>query len=168
VANTKIHLLLGGNEGDRQGWLAKGRAGIEAHIGSIIRASGIYETGAWGKEDQPPFLNQVVALQTSLTAREVLQQITVIEQDIAYRIRAEKWAARTLDIDILFFGNEVIQEEGLTIPHAHLQERRFALMPLCEVAPDLVHPLLGKSCRELLAICPDHLPVTLLQASHAL
>ena len=168
MANTKIYLLLGGNEGDRQGWLAKGREGIEGRIGSIGKASGIYETGAWGKEDQAPFLNQVAVVETALTAREVLQQITIIEQDVANRIRTQKWAARTLDIDILFFGDEVIHEEGLTIPHAHLQERRFALTPLCEVAPDMVHPLLGKSCRELLAECPDHLPVTLLQASHAL
>ena len=164
VGGITIYLLLGGNEGDRLSWLEAGRAGISERIGAVVKASAIYETAAWGKENQAAFLNQVVYVSTFLSPQQVLQQITAIELETAGRVRTEKWAPRTLDIDILFYGDAVLHEPGLTIPHAHLSERRFALVPLCDIAADVVHPALKISCAALLHRCEDPLPVRLYKA----
>ncbi|MEJ8757175.1 2-amino-4-hydroxy-6-hydroxymethyldihydropteridine diphosphokinase [Pontibacter sp. H259] len=154
----KLYLLLGGNLGDRILYLQQARESITAQVGSITQASAIYETAAWGKTDQPSFLNQVLEVATGLTPEQVLQIINQIEHDLG-RERLEHWGARVIDIDILFYDDLVQQSQRLTIPHPQLHLRRFTLLPLHELAPDLQHPVLNKSITQLLEHCPDALEV---------
>ncbi|WP_299754512.1 2-amino-4-hydroxy-6-hydroxymethyldihydropteridine diphosphokinase [uncultured Pontibacter sp.] len=154
----KVYLLLGGNLGDRTSYLQQARESINQQVGRLMRSSKIYETAAWGKTDQPNFLNQVLEVQTELTPEQVLQQINQIEQELG-RIRHEHWGARVIDIDILFYANQVQQTQRLTIPHPQLHLRRFTLLPLSELVPELEHPLLHKSINQLLQECPDELEV---------
>ena len=153
-----VYLLLGGNLGDRILYLQQARESIDRRVGSITRTSNVYETAAWGKTDQPTFLNQVLEVHTTLSPEEVLQSINAIEHELG-RIRQEHWGARVIDIDILFYDDLVQQTQRLTIPHPQLHLRRFTLMPLAEIAPDQVHPVLGKSITQLLESCPDELEV---------
>jgi 2-amino-4-hydroxy-6-hydroxymethyldihydropteridine diphosphokinase len=124
----------------------------------------LYETAAWGREDQPAFLNQAVAIRTMLAPEQLLEQCLSTERH-AGRERLERWGSRTLDVDILLFGQEIIDRPGLTVPHPRLSERRFALVPLAEIAPELTHPQLGLTVTEMLARCPDPLPVRVWQGN---
>jgi 2-amino-4-hydroxy-6-hydroxymethyldihydropteridine diphosphokinase len=144
--STLSYLLLGSNLGDRSARLAQARANLAASAGEIVAASSIYETAAWGVEDQPDFLNQVLA---ACQAAEQQQG----------RQRALRWGARSLDVDILLFGAEIIASPTLTVPHPALPFRRFTLIPLAELAPQLMHPQLHQTVAELLAECPDPLLV---------
>ncbi|GAA4428923.1 2-amino-4-hydroxy-6-hydroxymethyldihydropteridine diphosphokinase [Pontibacter saemangeumensis] len=152
------YLLLGGNLGDRISYLAQAREGIAAQVGSIVRCSKLYETAAWGNTAQPAFLNQVLEVQTPLGPAQLLEKINSLEQELG-RVRREHWGARVIDIDILFYEDRVLQSQRLTVPHPQLHLRRFTLLPLAEIAPTLLHPLLGKTVRELLELCPDTLEV---------
>lgn len=154
----KVYLLLGGNLGNRTLYLQQARESINQRVGSITQTSKVYETAAWGKTDQPTFLNQVLEADTILTPEDVLQSINAIEHELG-RIRQEHWGARVIDIDILFYNDLEQQTQRLTIPHPQLHLRRFTLMPLAEIAPDLVHPVLRQSINQLLEICPDTLEV---------
>jgi 2-amino-4-hydroxy-6-hydroxymethyldihydropteridine diphosphokinase len=155
---TTAYLLLGSNLGDRAALLREALAQLTGRAGQVVVRSAIYETTAWGREDQPAFLNQAVALSTTLTAPELLEQCLATERR-AGRERLERWGSRTLDVDILLFGQQLIELPGLTVPHPRLAERRFALVPLAEIAGALIHPESGLSITELLARCPDPLPV---------
>ncbi|OOQ56881.1 2-amino-4-hydroxy-6-hydroxymethyldihydropteridine diphosphokinase [Mucilaginibacter pedocola] len=139
-----VFLLLGTNLGNRQMFLQQAIESIEKQIAPVQQVSSIYETQSWGKTDEPDYLNQVVMLQTNMPARQVLTTILDIEAQMG-RKREVKWGARTIDIDILFYGSEVIEEEGLVVPHPQLQNRRFTLEPLAEIAPAFVHPLLNEN-----------------------
>ncbi|WP_242920379.1 2-amino-4-hydroxy-6-hydroxymethyldihydropteridine diphosphokinase [Pontibacter liquoris] len=154
----KLYLLLGGNLGNRTLYLQQARESIAAQVGPIKQSSQLYQTAAWGKTDQPAFLNQVLEVDTALTPEQVLQSINRIEHELG-RERQEHWGARVIDIDILFYDELVLQTQRLTIPHPQLHLRRFTLLPLAEIAPELVHPVLGKSIRSLLEACPDQLEV---------
>lgn len=121
---------------------------------SVKAVSPFFKTKAWGKTDQPDFLNAVVKIETESAAPELLHFILNTEQEMG-RMRLEKWGPRTIDIDILFFGNSVLERDNLIIPHPHLQDRKFVLVPLAALAPDFVHPVLEKTVQQLLEECPD-------------
>ena len=153
-----IVLLLGGNIGDRVSFFQQAILLIEKQIGKIIKASSFYETAAWGNENQPAFLNQVVYANTELQPEDVLNSIISIEKSLG-RKRDTKWQERTIDIDILFYENQIIETKTLSIPHPWLHQRRFTLVPLVEILPNLVHPKLNKTTWQLLEECEDTLAV---------
>lgn len=152
------YLLIGGNQGDRSAYLRETTRQIGTLDARIVRQSSIYETAAWGKTDQPAFLNQALILETSRDAPTLLRQLLAIEAQMG-RVRIERYGARTIDIDMLFFNEDIIQLPELTIPHPEVARRRFALTPMDEIAPGYVHPVLRKTIHELLDQCPDKLEV---------
>lgn len=156
--NAPVFLLLGTNMGDRNKNLADALTAIAKSVGRIRKKSSVYHTAAWGKTDQEPFFNQVIELETSLHPQQVLYELLAIEQKMG-RKRLDPWGERIIDADILFYGDEIIETNNLIIPHPHLANRRFTLIPLNEIAPDLIHPLFQKKISELLDDCPDKLSV---------
>jgi len=144
--------------GNRQENLEVATRRIAANIGEIKQSSAIYETEAWGLEEQPAFLNQVLLVSSTLNAQQVLKQILNIEHDMG-RERIQKFGPRIIDIDILFFNRDIIHEPGLNVPHPQLHLRRFTLKPLNDIAPQFRHPELGKTISDLLSTCPDPLTV---------
>ena len=144
----EVFLLLGSNLGNRQLFLKQAIDHIETEIAPVLKISSVYETQSWGKTDAPDYLNQVVFLKTASIPQVVLQKALAIENKLG-RHREEKWGSRTIDIDILFYGEQVINEPGLVIPHPELQKRRFTLEPLAEIAPDWMHPVFKKNILQL-------------------
>jgi 2-amino-4-hydroxy-6-hydroxymethyldihydropteridine diphosphokinase len=166
MTNNTLHtlvLLIGGNMGNRLDFLAQATNKISQQVGVITCASSCYETRAWGLAGQPDFLNQVLVCSTSKNAYESLNACLIIEKELG-RNRIEKWGSRTIDIDILYFDQEIIATEDLKIPHPYLHERRFTLVPLVEVMPDYVHPVFNVTNKQLLERCADELQVTLLNS----
>lgn len=153
-----VYLLLGSNLGDREGKVEEAARMIARTIGNIEKRSGLYQTASWGNTNQPDFINQVLLVRTGLSAREVLTEALEIEIQLG-RIRHEKWGSRIIDIDILFYDNAVIEEPDLQVPHPHLHERAFALIPLQEIAPELLHPVFKKTVNQLVAGLADSLLV---------
>jgi 2-amino-4-hydroxy-6-hydroxymethyldihydropteridine diphosphokinase len=155
---NKAYLLTGGNMGNRTGYLHDASENISSSCGEILKKSSLYETAAWGKTNQPNFFNQVLLIETVLTAVELMKKILWIEEKMG-RIRNEKYGARIIDIDILFFNDEIINSPQLIIPHPEIQNRRFALAPMNEIAAKFIHPILLKNISTLLKECGDKLDV---------
>ena len=153
------YLLTGANIGDREANLEKAAELIQQNCGEIIARSSIYETAAWGNRDQEAFYNQALQIRTAFTARQLMRKILKVEKQMG-RERTVKYGPRSIDIDILFFNNEVHDYPLLRLPHPELPNRRFALVPLAELAPGLLHPVLNRSIASLLEACEDPLPVT--------
>ncbi|WP_338792027.1 2-amino-4-hydroxy-6-hydroxymethyldihydropteridine diphosphokinase [Bernardetia sp. Wsw4-3y2] len=161
-----VFLVLGGNLGDREQNILEAKKNISLQIGKIELESSMYQTAAWGVENQPSFLNQVIQVSSLLSPQEILIQIDEIEKKLG-RKRYQKWYARTIDIDILYYENLVLEEKedttkekkDLKIPHPFLHQRRFTLVPLVEIAPNFVHPVFDKTNKQLLEDCLDTLPV---------
>jgi 2-amino-4-hydroxy-6-hydroxymethyldihydropteridine diphosphokinase len=149
---TTAYLGLGSNLGNRLAFLRGGRDTLTNQPGiELIRTSGVYETEAvGGPPDNPAFLNAVMQIQTSLEPDQLLAACLAAESEFG-RTRPARWAPRTLDIDILFYADQIVCAEHLTIPHPRLQERPFVLAPLLDIAPDLKHPLLEQTIAELAA-----------------
>lgn len=154
MKNSKIFLGLGSNLGNREENLSTAQKLIEEKVGKIRSKSSVYETAAWGITEQNAFLNQVIEVETHFSPSAVLHLVLKIEKDMG-RIREIKWGERSIDIDILYYNNEVISTENLVVPHPFIQERKFVLVPLCEIAPAFVHPKLNQANLELLEKCQD-------------
>ena len=152
------YLLLGGNIGHRINNIKTAIRKTEQMIGKVKRQSSVYETAAWGNTAQPDFLNQVIVVETKLAAAPLLNTILLIEEKMG-RIRSKKNDPRVIDIDILFFDRMIVNEKHLTIPHPEIPNRKFVLVPLNELSPNLKHPLLKKTIHHLLTICTDQLDV---------
>lgn len=151
-----IYLLLGSNLGDRLENLVDARSRMGA-----LRSSHIYVTAAWGNEEQPEFLNQVIEIDTRLTPHELLQKVLETESEMG-RVRTDKWGPRVIDIDILFYRDIILKSPDLVIPHPEIQNRRFTLVPLHDLT-NKVHPVLNKTIEELLEECKDPLEVKRLR-----
>jgi 2-amino-4-hydroxy-6-hydroxymethyldihydropteridine diphosphokinase len=150
-----VFLGLGSNIGKRQDYLTMAREKLRAQSEiQFIRSSPVYETSPWGVKDQPCFLNQVIEIETALRPWELLQLTKRIERKAGRQIKV-RWGPRTLDIDILLYGNIRYADESIRIPHPHLNDRRFVLEPLARIAPDLWIPGQGVTAGELLAKCRD-------------
>lgn len=149
------YLSIGGNMSDRQAYLQAALKKLDKHpdcrLGSV---SYIYETPAWGKTDQADFLNLACQVETDLSAQEFLTFCQEIEQDLD-RVRIEKWGQRTIDLDIIFWDDQVIEEENLIVPHPYAHERAFVLLPLADIAADYRHPGLGQRVEELVSYLGD-------------
>jgi 2-amino-4-hydroxy-6-hydroxymethyldihydropteridine diphosphokinase len=154
----KIHLLIGSNMGDRQAYLAQATAEIGQKVGKVTQKSRLYETQAWGLTNQPDFINQALEVETTLSPQETLTTILDIETNMG-RTRTEKWAERTIDIDILLFADVIVEEANLQIPHPRLPERNFALVPLMEIAGETEHPILKTTIEDIYMESTDTLDV---------
>jgi len=152
------YLLLGSNIAPRKQYLQEACTHIDQAVGTILRRSAVYETAAWGHTEQAAFFNQVLEINTSLAPTDLLTCILKIENVIG-RVRKEKWGKRIIDIDILFYDDNVVNLPNLNIPHPYLHKRRFTLVPLAELIPHYTHPKLRKSINRLLQNCPDTLKV---------
>lgn len=150
----KVVLIIGGNLGNRLELIKEANRSLMLHFGIPKCSSSIFETAAWGGKSVGNYLNQVLIFETSQSPDAVLDAILRIEEKMG-RQRDLKWGDRTMDIDILYFGNKIIRKPKLIIPHPYIQERRFVLEPLNEILPDFSHPLLAKTHRELMELCTD-------------
>lgn len=155
---NKAYLLLGSNIGNSKKQLAVATGRINKNIGKVIRQSHLYATAAWGNTNQPDFLNQVLVVETKLTAQQTIETILSIEKNMG-RVRTVKNAPRVIDIDILFFNKDIIAAPHLTVPHPEIQNRRFVLVPLNELSPNFRHPVFQQSIHHLLKNCRDRLNV---------
>jgi len=158
-----LYLLLGANLGNRANTIAQALHELAATVGAIKATSSLYETAPWGKGDQPLFYNKAVQLQTTLDPAAVWQHIQAVEQKLG-KVSKERWGPRRIDIDILYYHKHIITNANLTIPHKALPRRKFVLVPLCEIAPNYIHPVLQKTNKVLLLECPDPLKVQHVRA----
>lgn len=156
---TGIYLLLGSNLGDKLQHLSEAGKLIDRHIGRIVLKSSCYHTEAWMMPGAPSFLNQVLRVDYALAPLKVLEAILKLEA-LMGRTRQVGYQSRTIDIDLLYYDDLILDHPDLIIPHPRISERRFVLEPLVEVAPEFIHPVFGSTNRQLLDKCPDPLSVT--------
>jgi 2-amino-4-hydroxy-6-hydroxymethyldihydropteridine diphosphokinase len=155
---NKVYLLIGGNIGDRMANLAMAVQLIEKYLGKLLQISSIYETAAWGNTDQADFLNQAICIETQLAPTQLMTQILDIEKKMG-RARNIPLGPRTIDIDILYYNDAIVENEQVSIPHPRISARKFVLYPLVEIAPNYLHPILHKTNSLLLKECGDSLAV---------
>lgn len=152
------YLLIGGNIGDRLHYLQLAVEAIKKECGAVVSCSPVYQTAAWGNQNQNSFLNQALEVHTTLSANELLDNLLHIEGRLG-RVRDQKYDPRIIDIDILLFNDDVVDTRNLKIPHPELPNRRFALQCLTDIAAQKIHPVRGKRIKDLLAMCADTLSV---------
>ena len=153
VKSTDTYLSLGTNLGNRRAYLSRA-IGLLRKMGHLFICSSVYETSPWGRVDQPYFLNQVVGLSVLRPAQVLSQHLRRAEQQLG-RSRRQHWGPREIDIDLLYYGNTILNTPTLTLPHPQLHKRLFVLRPMVEVAPTWVHPVFDKTQSELMAMCKD-------------
>lgn len=161
----KLFLLLGSNLGDRYHFINEAVKKIEVLIGDIVDSSSLYETEPWGFKSKNWFLNRVVVVQTNLDPESILKVTQNIELSLNRSRIPGLMTSRTIDIDLLFYGEQVVHSADLTIPHPAIQDRLFTLVPLMEVAPDFVHPVLQKPLKQLVKECQDQMKVLELNSA---
>jgi len=149
-----IYLMIGGNIGDRLANLENARKSIEQRCGHIQKQSSIYETEAWGFKDQPAFYNQALCIETTLSPQDLITTLLAIEVDMG-RERLIPLGPRTIDLDIIYYNQSIIESPGLSIPHPKIAVRNFVLAPLVEIAPDFEHPILKKTNFQLYEASTD-------------
>ena len=152
----EVILLLGSNLGNKIKYLTGAEMLISEKIGHIINKSSLYRSEPWGFKDPEYFFNRVVIIRTRFSALRVLSFCLAIEKKMGRKRKKGVFEARTIDIDLLFYGNEIIRQKNLIVPHPRLHLRRFTLEPLCELVPDLIHPLMNTSMVQFLSACPDN------------
>jgi len=150
-----VFLGVGSNLGNRENNLKQAVERIEEYIGPVLKSSSIYITEPWGFKAEEEFLNIVVKIETKLTPYGILEKILMIESLLGRVRDRKKYSSRLIDIDILLYEDKIVEEEILKIPHPLLHKRKFVLVPLCEIEPELIHPVLKKSLADLLASCED-------------
>lgn len=148
-------LGLGTNLGDRKRNLREAIKLTEENIGRLLKSSSVYETEPWGFDADTNFLNMVIEVETIYSSEEILNKILEIEARLGRERSQDRYSSRIIDIDILLYDNIIVNQKGLKIPHRLMHERRFVLMPFCEIAPDLIHPVFQKSMSVLLEECRD-------------
>ena len=151
------HILFGSNMGDKNEIFAQACLLINNRCGRIVAVSSAYESEPWGFEAEEWFLNRLIIVETEQEPDEMMRRLLEIEKELG-RVRQPEtkgYTSRTADLDILYFGNRVMVTENLAVPHPRLHQRRFALVPLCELVPDFVHPVFHLTQTELLERCPD-------------
>jgi len=155
MKSYRVFIGLGANVGDRFGYLMKAAAELRGlQESSVVWFSPVYEADPWGKMDQPKFLNAAAELTTALSPIELLMELKAIETRLG-RTTHDRWGPREIDLDILLYDGMVFSDDNVTVPHVDLEHRRFALVPLREIAPDVVHPVSGLTITELAAACAD-------------
>ena len=164
MASELVFVLLGSNLGDRELLVNQACKMLEERCGEIVAKSRLYESEPWGFQAEHWFLNQVVEIRTSLSPDVLMQTLLTIEKELG-RDRSmphQGYVSRSMDIDILYYGKDIIDTEMVTAPHQRLHQRRFTLLPLCDIAPDFVHPRLKKSNLQLLDECQDNGKINVL------
>ena len=158
---SNMTLQQGSGISDKNGIFAQACLYINNRCGRVVQVSASYESEPWGFETKEWFLNRVIVIETEMNPEDLLKELLEIERELGRERHSEieGYTSRTADLDILYYGNRIILTDILTVPHPRLHRRRFALLPLCEVAPDLVHPVFGLTQSELLKRCPDTLMV---------
>jgi 2-amino-4-hydroxy-6-hydroxymethyldihydropteridine diphosphokinase len=154
----QVYISLGSNLGDRLQFLKSATEQIGLQLGKVVKSSKVYEAAAWGHTKQPDFYNQVIEIETELSPAQLLNGCLEIEKSLG-RARSILWGERTIDLDILLYDGRSVQLENLNIPHPYLHLRNFVLVPLCEIAPDLIHPTLELTIKQLLERCADKLDI---------
>ncbi|HEX8517916.1 MAG TPA: 2-amino-4-hydroxy-6-hydroxymethyldihydropteridine diphosphokinase [Bacteroidia bacterium] len=160
---NSAYLILGGNIGNKLKNLENTRLRIQENIGNITGISEIFITAPWGNTEQPDFYNQALIVETALSPESLLDELLKIEAENG-RVRDDKkWSERTIDIDILFYNDEIISLPKLKVPHPHIQVRRFVLAPLAQIAGEFIHPVFKESIASLLRDCPDNSAISILK-----
>ena len=149
-----VYMQLGSNLGEREQLINDAIHKISEHVGEINNCSKIYESKPWRVDGQRNYLNQIIEVKTLLAAQDILSATLEIEHNLG-RVRIEKWGERLIDIDIIFFNNEIIETADLCIPHKHMHERNFVLAPLNEIAADFIHPKYNMTVSQLLEASKD-------------
>lgn len=152
-------LGLGSNQGNRSANLAMAHRLLSRTVGLVHKESQLYESAPWGGIEQPAYYNQVLWVKTMLPLEAAFRQCQILEQKMG-RQRSQKWGPRIIDVDLLYYNDVQLETPELVVPHPQLQDRRFVLLPLCDVAPHYEHPVLKRSSKELLSVCSDALSVT--------